>query len=47
MDDPVGFGNLLAGIAQNGIVEFEFFGKTRIGLFVIAAGGEVCDVEFP
>lgn len=38
---------LAIGITQDRVVEFEFFRKFLVSLFVVAACGKICDIEFP
>ena len=43
--DTVRCGNLECGIAQNWIIQLEFFGELLVYFGIITTGGEVFDVE--
>jgi hypothetical protein len=47
LEDAVGGGDLLPGVAQDRVVQLERLGELLVGLGVVAGRGEVGDVEFP
>ena len=45
--DAVLFRSLACGVAQDNVIQLQFFRKSGIRFYVIATGGEVRDVVFP
>ena len=46
MNDTISFGNFLAWVAQDGIVQFQLFGKFRVVFHTVTTRGEIGNFEF-
>ena len=43
--DAIRFGNVLGGVAENGVIEFQRFSKLGVDVFCVAASCKISDLE--